>query len=367
MVRSAAAALAVLILPSFVSAQDPAQEPVGAHTVVKEDTLWDLAQRYYSNPFEWRVIWNANRDVVEDPNWIYPAEVLVIPGLPGEMPAEEPMEEPAQDPVEPQQEMVEGVPADLVPFGLRQARPVTEGARTVFYRDAEEERASMESSIDLDYTPVSSDGVYSAPWLIGLEGDPENDGSISGFADRGSRSTSIRNYDQITIAMPAPARIGAYLQLFRVERTIEDVGQVVIPTGVAEVQTIGNGEVVAIVMRQYDRILSGDFVRPLMTFEERRGVYAEEVSGGSEAMVMGFAGGHVLTDIGHIAFLDLGSDDGVTIGDEFILFGDAIPTAREGTLQVVGVTGTMASARVLSMRDDVFRQGVVVRLAKKMR
>ncbi|MGB1778398.1 MAG: LysM peptidoglycan-binding domain-containing protein [Longimicrobiales bacterium] len=358
MVRSAAAALAVLILPSFVSAQDPAQEPVGTHTVVKEDTLWDLAQRYYSNPFEWRVIWNANRGVVDDPNWIYPAEVLVIPGLPGEMPAEEPA---------PQQEMVEGVPADLVPFGLRQARPVTEGARTVFYRDAEEERGSMQSSIDLDYTPVSSDAVYSAPWLIGLEGDPANDGSISGFADRGSRSTSIRNYDQITIAMPAPARIGAYLQLFRVERTIEDVGQVVIPTGVAEVQTIGNGEVVAVVMRQYDRILSGDFVRPLMTFEERRGVYAEEVSGGSEAMLMGFAGGHVLTDIGHIAFLDLGSDDGVTIGDEFILFGDAIPTAREGTLQVVGVTGTMASARVLSMRDDVFRQGVVVRLAKKMR
>ena len=66
MVRSAAAALAVLILPSFVSAQEPAQEPVGTHTVIRDDTLWDLAQRYYSNPFEWRVIWNANRDVVAD-------------------------------------------------------------------------------------------------------------------------------------------------------------------------------------------------------------------------------------------------------------------------------------------------------------
>ena len=76
MVRSAAAVLALLILPSFAVGQ----EPVGTHTVVKDDTLWDLAQRYYSNPFEWRVIWNANRDVVEDPNWIYPAEVIVIPG-----------------------------------------------------------------------------------------------------------------------------------------------------------------------------------------------------------------------------------------------------------------------------------------------
>jgi hypothetical protein len=97
------------------------------------------------------------------------------------------------------------------------------------------------------------------------------------------------------------------------------------------------------------------------------GVYAEEVSGGSEAMIMGFAGTHVLTDIGHVAFLDLGSDDGITIGDEFILYGQAVPTSEDGTLQVIGVSETTSSARVLSMRNDIFRQGVVVRLAKKMR
>lgn len=359
MVRSVAVALAVLIFPSFVSAQ----EPVGTHTVVKEDTLWDLAQRYYSNPFEWRVIWNANRDVVEDPNWIYPAEVLVIPGLPGETQTGMPV----AAPTEAEEETVEGVPADLVPFGLRQARPVTEDARTVFYRDAEQERAALEASVHADYAPVSSDAAYSAPWMIGLTGDPENEGSITGLADAGAGSTSIRNYDRIRIAMPSPVRIGTNLQLFRVERRIEGIGQVVIPTGVAQVQTIGNGGVVATVRRQYHQILSGDFVRPLPMFEERPGVYAEEISGDSEAMVMGFADNHLLTDIGHIAFLDLGSDDGVTIGDEFVLFGEAIPTSREGTLQVVGVTEPMAAARVLSMRANVFRQGVVVRLAKKMR
>jgi hypothetical protein len=75
----------------------------------------------------------------------------------------------------------------------------------------------------------------------------------------------------------------------------------------------------------------------------------------------------VLTDIGHIAFLDLGSDDGIVIGDEFVLYGRAIPTAQDGSLQVVGVTETMAAARVVSMADNVFHQGVVVRLAKKMR
>lgn len=370
MVRSAAAACAVLILPTFVSAQEPAQEPVGTHTVVREDTLWDLAQRYYSNPFEWRVIWNANREVVEDPNWIYPAEVLVIPGLPGR-PATEPMAQPDRqpmaEPAETAQEMTEGVPADLVPFGLRQARPVTESSRTIFYNDTAQARQTAEASINTDYAPVSHDAVYSAPWLIGLDASPASDGTITGFAERRSRSPSIRNYDRIRISMESPARIGTNLQLFRIDHTIRDVGQVIVPTGVAQVQTIGDGEVVAIVMRQYDRIMPGDLVGPLPAFQERRGVYAQEVSGGSEAMIMGFAGRHVIADVGHIAFLDLGSDDGVTIGDEFILFGDALPTDREGSLQVIGVTETMAAARVLSMRDDVFKQGVVVRLAKKMR
>jgi hypothetical protein len=59
--------------------------------------------------------------------------------------------------------------------------------------------------------------------------------------------------------------------------------------------------------------------------------------------------------------------DGVTVGDEFILYGQAVPTAREGSLQVVGVSDNTSAARILSMTDDVFKQGVVVRLAKKMR
>ena len=363
MVRSAAALVAVLILPSFALAQ----EPQGTHTVVKDDTLWDLAQRYYSNPFEWRVIWNANKDVVEDPNWIYPAEVLVIPGLPGQRPVADAPREPAMEPADEPVEEVEGVPADLVPFGLRQARPVAEGARTIFYDDTSSVRRSqvMETG-RTDGLAVSQDRVYSAPWLIGPVGDPEHSGTISGFAQRGKRASTIRSFDQIRVEMASPARVGAYLQLFRVEGTIEDVGQVVIPTGVAEVQTIGDGEVVAVVVKEYNRIQPGDLVGPVPSFDLRPGQEARQVSGGSEAMVMGFAGNHVLTDIGHVVFLDLGSDDGVRIGDEFVLYGEAIPTASEGHLQVIGVRETVAAARVMSMRDNVFKQGVVVRLVRTM-
>ncbi|MEE2900605.1 MAG: LysM peptidoglycan-binding domain-containing protein [Gemmatimonadota bacterium] len=76
MVRSAAAILAVLILPEIALAQ----QAQGDHTVVNGDTLWDLAQQYYGDPFDWRRIWTANQANIADPNLIVPGQVLVIPG-----------------------------------------------------------------------------------------------------------------------------------------------------------------------------------------------------------------------------------------------------------------------------------------------
>ncbi|MBT8487842.1 MAG: LysM peptidoglycan-binding domain-containing protein [Gemmatimonadetes bacterium] len=360
MVRSAAALVAVLILPSFAHGQ----VPQGTHTVVDDDTLWDLAIRYYDSPWEWRTIFEANRSVVEDPHWIFPEEVLVIPGLPGtatDRPPMETMPEPTDEP------LADDVPSDLVPFGLRPARPVSEGARTIFYTDEQQERAEALAAENRDYSTVSADRVYSAPWLLRQDIEPRSSGRVAGFAEPGERGTTMRMFDQIRIEMPAPARVGANLQLFRITRTIPMVGRVARPVGVATVSVLGDGEVVAQISKVYDRIQAGDLVRALPDYTVQRGEYPEVVTGGSEAMIMGFAGDQVITDIGHIAFLDLGSDDGVAIGDEFILYGEAVTTETHGSLQVVFTTPTTASARVLTMDDDVWKQGVIVRLARKMR
>ena len=367
MVRSAAAVLALLILPGFVLGQ----QPVGTHTVVDEDTLWDLAVRYYQNPFEWRVIYEANRDSIADPNLIFPNEVFVIPGLPGRQTvAAAPAAQPAPDQAVAAQPVdvaptPAAAPADLVQFGFRQARPA-EQVRTIFHTDTAGQRAAIIRAQDRAYVAVTRDAVYSAPWVVPLESIPESTGSIEGFATEGARASTIRSFDLVRVSMPAPARVGAELQIFRVMRTIEDVGEVVVPTGVLTVSTISENGVVGVVTKEYQRIQPGDFVRPVPSFTLQPGQYAQEISGGSEAMIMGFAGRQELNDLGHIAFLDLGSNDGITHGDEFVLFGAAIG-APEGSLQVVGVTPTMAAARITSMVDDVFRQGVVVRLARKMR
>jgi len=366
MVRSAAFILAALILPSFAQGQ----VPVGTHTVVDDDTLWDLAQRYYQNPFEWRVIYEANRDTIADPNLIYPNEIIVIPGLPGTAATVAAPPDPngtttvALPEVEP--EDIEPVgSADLVQFGFRQARPADQ-VRTIFFEDTATAQTPVAGTRSSSRVAVTRDAVYSAPWLERFDSEPARTGVLDGFADPGARASTIRSFDRVRMSMPSPARVGADLQTFRVANDIEGVGRVIIPTGILTVLTIVNEGVIGVITKEYQRIQPGDFVRPVPSYTVQPGAAAQEVSGGSEAMIMGFAGRQVLNDLGHIAFLDLGSNDGVTVGDEFVLYGATTADDARGSLQVVGVTQNMASARIASMADDVFKQGVVVRLARKM-
>ena len=49
------------------------------HVVVKGDTLYGLARRYYHDQRRWRDIFAANSGEVKDPDVIYVGQVLVIP------------------------------------------------------------------------------------------------------------------------------------------------------------------------------------------------------------------------------------------------------------------------------------------------
>ena len=51
------------------------------HVVDGGDTLWDLSNRYYKDPYKWGKIYNANLSTVENPDRIYPREELVIPDI----------------------------------------------------------------------------------------------------------------------------------------------------------------------------------------------------------------------------------------------------------------------------------------------
>lgn len=45
------------------------------HVVKKGDTLWDLCDSYYSNPWGWPKVWSYNPQIV-NPHWIYPGDQI---------------------------------------------------------------------------------------------------------------------------------------------------------------------------------------------------------------------------------------------------------------------------------------------------
>ena len=50
-----------------------------SYTVVKGDHLWDIAVRAYADGYKWADIYNANTDVIADPNVIEVGMVLSLP------------------------------------------------------------------------------------------------------------------------------------------------------------------------------------------------------------------------------------------------------------------------------------------------
>lgn len=66
------------------SSTAPAPAPVApaaprTYTVAKGDTLSHIAKQFYGDANKWRKIFEANRDVIKNPDLIHPGEVLKIP------------------------------------------------------------------------------------------------------------------------------------------------------------------------------------------------------------------------------------------------------------------------------------------------
>jgi LysM repeat protein len=54
-------------------------EPARSYTVQPGDTLSSIAQRFYGSPADWPWLYQANRSVLQNPNLIYPGQVLSVP------------------------------------------------------------------------------------------------------------------------------------------------------------------------------------------------------------------------------------------------------------------------------------------------
>jgi LysM repeat protein len=53
--------------------------PAGTYVVAQGDTLWGISNRFYGRGDRWPIIYDANRDKIQDPGLIQPGTQLIIP------------------------------------------------------------------------------------------------------------------------------------------------------------------------------------------------------------------------------------------------------------------------------------------------
>ena len=366
-----ALAVGAFVAPTVLGAQDsttkqPAvaaaqqqQQPQAerSHTVKAGDTLWDLSRTYLGDPFLWPEIYRLNTDVVEDPHWIYPGEHLRIPGAGGETLA-----------------TVTGAaePSRYGPTTFSRGMTGTGGQST-----------GRLSLVGRTPRPLVRTGEYYAAPYVEREGGPAGAGKVVASADMpGIAQIEARDrlhiQDRVLITPPAgstPAD-GARYMSFALGDILPGVGQVVIPTGVVQVEgETRAGELTrARIVNAYSTMLMGQGLIRIDSVSFPTDVQPKAIELGMDAKVLWLHGGNVLPSIHEYLVLDKSSRDGVHPGDQFTLYrprtrldsGELMPAEPVAIAQVVRVTPFATTALVLDQTQPAIREGLSARMTAKV-
>ena len=339
------------------------------HTVKRGDTLWDLAQLYLGDPFLWPEIYRLNRDVVEDPHWIYPGEVLRLPGEGPPIVAEGP-QTPTPGPEAAPPTTPEG-PLETTVFG--RVRPTDTGGS----------RISSSTIPDAPSPTVRAGEVIAAPYMD-REGGPRGFGRILKSGDltgvaQASERMRFQAYDRLFIAPPPGylAAEGERFLAYKLGPILERQGQVIIPTGIVEVTRAAGAEVAAVakVVRAFHELSATDRLIPLDTAGVGTTVRPLGVKDGPSTVVKWVYGEPVLPSIQAFLVLEVSSRNGVRMGDEFLIYKARMEQERGqlddpeipiGKAQVVRSTPFGVTVVVIGQEQPAIKEGMPARVIARM-
>jgi LysM repeat protein len=318
------AALLVAIPASGALAQEPLPQ---THTVRKGDTLWDLAQHYLKDPFLWPGIFRQNTDVVEDPHWIYPGEVLRI--APVDVAAVPTMDTPVPASTDSTAGSDSTLSApdssDALARGPQQPSQAEESDEQLPLFSAQKPRSVADifkAYTDQPYRPLRRSEFYSSGFLTENQRLPY--GRVLGPVTPQqikAANTRANALPFTTIAIEAPKgatyEIGDSLLILQIGREIEPYGDVIAPTGLARVIETVDEHYLASIVATYGPVRNGQRVLPIESFNAGAGRRAVPVSDGVRGSLVGGMGRQELKEPQMIVFINKGREDGVAPGDLF--------------------------------------------------
>ena len=347
--------LGVAMLPGALTGQ----APEGTHEVRRGDTLWDLAGHYLSNPFQWPEIFQINTEVVEDPHWIYPGELLAIPGL---------------VPIERLESWNAARDPDALPTGWRadgqdRGRSGASGFGGTSLFDESPDAGSVLGGFDIEiYSEprlVSESDFYRAPLLIDIEEMPYTGRTVLKIQGNPLGLTipaGLHLHDRVVIALDHLDVVpGDVLRAFRWAQSI-DGRRVARSMALLEVTDATSETARAHVLQLFDDYSVGDPVTLAEVFDIPATMSQALEDDGITATLVGLEIEQALLGEGDMIFLDQGAEAGVSIGDEFAVFdrradADTRWEDRLATVRVVRVSENTSTARLVDLRDTSPEKG----------
>lgn len=268
----------------------PTPEPT-LYVVKRGDTLWDLSERFFSDPFYWPNLWSKN-PFLGNPHLIYPGQKLRI----------------YPDRVEIIPPVAPAAPADTKEVHPGEMKPLKEKVFSVIGSEgfiSEEELAGVGRIVATNHGRV----------IVGT--------GESVYTDLGSRSG---------------ARIGDRLSIYARREVINhpsrhvEVGYKIIPLGTLELTELTPTGSRATITSSWREIGSGALLLPWQ--DERREISLKAASRRLTGIMLDSLTGSRTVGPGDVIYIDLGSRQGLAVGNMLHAVRQPIPDR--------GVTGTIA-------------------------
>ncbi len=345
--------------PTLAPAAAPVEGEV-THVVKKGDTLWDIAKAYLKDPFRWPEVFQRNTDVVENPHWIYPGEVIRISG--SEV-RPEVLARVMTKPVAPARTGLERTVFSTLPAYVSDRIP---GTGEVLGRD--------------QVGVVRVGEVEAAPY-VDREGGPSGAGRLAAAYDRPGIAAKASDQrfqleDPVFVQVPSGrvARVGDRYLIVIPGASIDDGSQLMIPTGIVRVESVEPGQpALARIVRQFGDIRLDQLLVAVESAVPAATATRIPASSGRPAHVLWVHNDPVLPTLQSYVVLSLEAGNDVAVGDQFTLMDATVdpthpaPPVPAAVAQVVRVTPFAITALVVDHDQPTVKAGMPARLTARMR
>jgi hypothetical protein len=296
------------------------------YEVQKGDTLWDISQKELKDPFNWPIVWREN-SWIENPDRIYPGQIIRIPVSLLKQPETVPKAKPAPK--------VAKVKKKAPPPPPQEKGP---------------EEVAIKVSTDI--VEISADDIHRGGYISRVV---PSAGEVIGSP--GNRIV-LGGGDEVYISGAESPRAGDKFYivrntgLVRHPDTREPMGYKIKILGILEVERVGIADITARVIKGYDSIGVGDLldnyyeVDPVfLTGEPRK----PEIEG----FVVASTDMRLLNGMLDVVYIDKGKNDGLLPGDMIATLAPGTPDRANGVLRVVSTRDETSTLVVFASVYDV--------------